>query len=302
MFGGIKKMKLVVACKACLLCLILSLYASVSFADLPIENATEKAAEQAPGGVNAIQHSDVKLAEFYVLYQSVLSDYLVPGEKNGVELNLVNYADLRSDDRLDTLMQFLAEYDYDQLTNKTERIAYFLNAYNIMAINMVVENWPLKSLRGLGNMFRPVWTHSCGTFNNEHMTLRKLEHDILRKQNEPRIHFALNCASVSCPDLRSEPYVGERLEQQLSEQTFGFFKQSVKGVVVDGNQIKVTPLLDWFEEDFEPVGGVTAFLHTYLPKDSVPADWQLQGFLPYDWEVNAHLSGSEKRQIRMRDK
>lgn len=242
------------------------------------------------------------LAEFHQLYQSVLNDGVFSGEKNGVQLNLVDYASLRNDERLEWLMAFLEEFDHAKLTNHEDRTAYFLNAYNIMAINKVCENWPLKSLRSLGNAFRPVWVHQCGRLNHEQMTLRVLEHDILRQQSEPRIHFALNCASVSCPDLRKEPYVGEKLEAQLREQTLGFFRQQGKGLKSEGSNLWLSPLLDWFSGDFADVGGVDVFLKEYLPLAPEGKEWEIQGFLRYDWEVNCHLSGREKRSLRLRSR
>ena len=259
-------------------------------------------AESESSGEYAIDGKPVSLAQFYQLYQSVLSDAVFSGEKNGVPLNLVDYASLRNDDRLDWLMAFLAEFDHSQLAGQADRTAYFLNAYNIMATNKVCENWPLKSLRSLGNAFRPVWTHQCGRLNHERMTLRVLEHDILRQLSEPRIHFALNCASVSCPDLRKEPYVGERIEEQLREQTLGFFRQQGKGLKSEDNKLWLSPLLDWFAEDFEVVGGVEKFLSEYLPAAPEGTEWALQGFLHYDWEVNCHLSGREKRSLRLRNR
>lgn len=251
--------------------------------------------------------SIASLESFNAHYQSLLDDVVTSGQKNGVALNLVDYGALRSDERLDNLMLFLAEYDYNNLPNKSDRIAYFLNAYNVMAINMVADNWPIESLRGLGNMFRPVWTHQCGTLNHEHMTLRVLEHDLLRQQSEPRIHFALNCASVSCPDLRKEPYVGERLDAQLDDQTNTFFAQIGKGSRLDasgldGGKLWVSPLMDWFEEDFEVVDGVEAFLQRYLPTDfssnNAGASLEIEGYLDYDWDVNAHLNLIEKRRAK----
>lgn len=237
------------------------------------------------------------LQEFHRLYQSVLNDAVYEGSKNGVEVNLVDYASLRRDKRLVQLMAFLAEYDHEQLQDKSDRIAYFLNAYNIMAINKVCENWPLKSLRSLGNVFRPVWVHDCGKLNDEAMTLRILEHDILRQQGEPRIHFALNCASVSCPDLRTEPYTGNQLEAQLYDQTMRFFRQQGKGLRTEENRIWLSPLLDWFAEDFEELGGLEAFLSEYLPQPPEGSSWDKQGFLDYDWDVNCILSSREKRTI-----
>jgi len=256
--------------------------------------------------VSPLAHSDTpqkSLDVFYAQYQSLLADVVHEGVKNDLPLNLVDYRALRSDPRLDRLMQFLAEFDYQSLSTRSDRIAYFLNAYNIMALNMVVDNWPIESLRGLGNMFRPVWTHGAGALNHENITLRKLEHDILRKQSEPRIHFALNCASVSCPDLRPEPYQGDRLDAQLDDQTYRFFAQQGKGAQRIDGQLYVSPLMDWFDEDFDEQGGVADFLMRYLSKSqlgSSNAKLEVAGFLDYDWDINAHLNLIGRRRAKQK--
>lgn len=283
-------------------CLLLRLDLKLVYLLFALGFSGNVASSSQPSGAKPIGGTPESLAQFHQLYQSVLNDAVFSGEKNGVQLNLVDYASLRNDERLDWLMTFLEGFDHAQLTSSEDRTAYFLNAYNIMAINKVCENWPLKSLRSLGNAFRPVWTHQCGRLNHEQMTLRVLEHDILRQQSEPRIHFALNCASVSCPDLRKEPYVGERLEAQLREQTLGFFRQQGKGLMSEGSKLWLSPLLDWFSGDFADVGGVDVFLKEYLPLAPEGKEWEIQGFLRYDWEVNCHLSGREKRSLRLRSR
>jgi hypothetical protein len=239
-----------------------------------------------------------ELAEFNELYAALLADYVKPGEKNGVQVNLVNFGAVKKDPRLSLLMDKLEAFNLSVLGTKEAKVAFYLNAYNIMAMNKVAENWPLKSLRGLGNMFRPVWAHQCGTIAGKSMTLRVLEHDILRQLEEPRIHFALNCASVSCPDLRIEPYEASRLEAQLDDQVAKFFSQQGKGFKVSGNKLWLTPLLDWFADDFVDLGGAMAFAEPYLPTPSDGERWQLQGYLEYDWSVNCHLSASELTRLK----
>ena len=116
------------------------------------------------------------------------------------------------------------------------------------------------------------------------MSLDELEHDILRKLGEPRIHFAIVCASVSCPDLRREPYTAALLEVQLEEQVRGFLANEAKGLRLEGRQARVSKIFDWFAEDFSGVGGVAAFIRRYRP---LPAAVAVEADLDYDWSVNA---------------
>jgi Protein of unknown function, DUF547 len=239
-----------------------------------------------------------ELSQFNQVYAGLLLDHVEPGEKGGLQVNLVDYAKLKKDSRLAWLMERLEVFDLSGLSSNEDKVAFYLNAYNIMAMNKVVENWPLKSLRGLGSFFQPVWTHQCGTLAGKPMTLRVLEHDILRQLNEPRIHFALNCASLSCPDLRLEPYEAQKLDAQLQDQVATFFSQQGKGLRINGNKLKLTPLLEWFAEDFAEYGGAMKFVEPYLPAPPEGETWQLTGYLEYDWSVNCNLSATELMRLR----
>ncbi|MDX1451818.1 MAG: DUF547 domain-containing protein [Oleiphilaceae bacterium] len=241
---------------------------------------------------------DQQLSQMLVTYQALLDAHLSAGSKNGKALNLLDYAELRKDERLEVLLEAFEAYPKERLDTRAKQIAFYLNAYNLLAMHKVAKHWPLHKLKDLGSFFRPVWTHHAGKVCGESMTLRKLEHEILRKLGDPRIHFALNCASVSCPDLRAEPYVAERLDAQLNEQTHIFLSQANKGMDIEGNQLILSPLFEWFAEDFEPSGGVLAFLKPYLPDTS--EQWEIVGYFEYDWDVNDHLSAAEWNRIKRR--
>jgi len=243
------------------------------------------------------QAQDLALTELNTLYQALLNDYVSSGEKNGLTANMVNYAEIRHDDRLNDLMTRLQNYPLENLDTKQKKTAFYLNAYNILSITKVADNWPLKRLKSLGTFFKPVWTHSAGKVCGEKMTLRILERDILQQLGEPRIHFALNCASMGCPNLRLEPYRADALEFQLEDQLKEFMKQEGKGMLVVGNgQVKLSKIFEWFDDDFEQIGGVSNLVQTYLPPSDKP--WEIIGYLDYDWDVTCNLSGSEKRKAK----
>jgi len=169
------------------------------------------------------------------------------------------------------------------LVNQQERLAFYINAYNVYAIKMVIDNMPLNSIRDAGSLFTQVWKKPVGTIAGEPITLDQIEHAILRSMGEPRIHFAIVCASLSCPNLRQEAYRAQILEQQLDDQVKIFLNDDSKGLVLEGQRLRLSQIFDWFEEDFDPLGGVEAFVRGYreLPQQ---VNWRAN--LPYNWDLN----------------
>ena len=104
---------------------------------------------------------------------------------------------------------------------------------------------------------------------------------------------------MSCPDLRPEPYTVEKLEEQLKEQTQTFLSQTGKGFQVVGpGEIKLSPIFDWFAEDFASEGGVEHYVQAYLPTSDTP--WKVVGYLNYNWDVNCHITAQDKQEILQR--
>lgn len=216
------------------------------------------------------------------LYNTLLSKYVVQSENDGTHYIGLDYSTLGKDPRFDELLNILQSYPVDTLTEPSQRIAFYINAYNIFAIKMVVDHYPLDSIRDVGSILRPVWKRRAGTLGGDDVTLDQIEHDILRKLGEPRIHFAIVCASVSCPDLRAQAFESELLSEQLDEQVSGFLRNAQKGLEVDKGLIRVSKIFDWFEEDFEPAG-VESFIRRYR---DLPANTRVRANLDYDWSLN----------------
>ncbi len=215
-------------------------------------------------------------------YRLVLN-HIRTGAKNGVTLSLIDYAAIKGDGSLEQAYWTLSVFATKHLTNREEKLAFYINAYNILALKMVADHWPTDSIKDAGSLFSPVWNKPAGQLDGRTVTLGELEHEVLRKIGEPRIHMAIVCASVSCPDLRAEPYTASGLDSQLDEQSRGFLANPGKGLRVSEHAIRVSKIFDWFAEDFTPYGGVARFVRRYrpaLPTLDIDAD------LPYDWDVN----------------
>ncbi len=197
----------------------------------------------------------------------------------------VDYPGVARDPAFSQALLWLATTPPPAARQVAARTAYLLNAYNLLAIRMVVDNQPLASIRDAGNILWPVWKRPAGRVGGREMTLDELEHRQLRPLGDPRVHFALVCASRGCPDLRREPYGEDRLESQLDDQVRNFLADAGKGLRVTDRVIRVSRIFDWFQEDFASYGGVEAFIRHYRP--DLPAGLPIRANLPYDWALNA---------------
>lgn len=222
-------------------------------------------------------------AQSWQLLDDVLAQYVAPVQRQGVMLNAVDYKGLSQDPRYSQIIAQIANYPRESLASREEQLAFYINAYNVYAIKMVIDHYPVESIRDVGSLFSPVWGRTVGSIGGEEFSLDDIEHQVLRKLAEPRIHFAIVCASLSCPDLRGEAYTAEKLEQQLEAQTQRFLNNESKGLLLEGEQVRVSQIFEWFEEDFDVRGGREAFIRHYR---ELPARINLRANLPYNWDLN----------------
>ncbi len=174
-----------------------------------------------------------------------------------------------------------------------EAMAYWINAYNVLAIDTVLRAWPLESIRDAGNLLWPVWRREAGRASGRTVSLHEVEHEILRPLGDPRIHAAIVCASTSCPSLRREPFRADELDAQLDDALRRFLANDRKGLRIDRSRgrASISRIFDWFEEDFESRGGVRATLVRYAPEADrawleARADDLTISHFDYDWTLN----------------
>lgn len=185
--------------------------------------------------------------------------------------------------------------------SKSEQLAFLINAYNAFTIQKVLTRYPeLASIRDFGTVFGNPWKDRFFTLLGRPASLDGIEHDMIRAPgvfDEPRIHFAVNCASVGCPMLREEAYAGERLEAQLEEQTRRFLSDRSRNRFADG-RLAVSKIFEWYRKDFASgyrgIGSVEQFLarHADLLADSPEDRARIRAgalrvdSLDYDWALN----------------
>lgn len=136
---------------------------------------------------------------------------------------------------------------------KAERIAFLINAYNAFTVELILANYPVKSIKDIGGILDNRWKRRFFTLFGKPASLDMVEHEMLRKPgayDDPRVHFAVNCASIGCPMLREEAYTAAKLEGQLEEQTRRFLGDRSRNRYASG-RLEVSEIFKWFREDWE---------------------------------------------------
>ena len=225
-------------------------------------------------------------------WDSLIKKYVKPKRVDGIFINAVDYKNLKNDSNFNRLISRLGSAQLVSLKSREEKLVFWINTYNILAAKMVTDHYPIKSIKDAGSIFSRVWKKNAGHVAGKEITLNEIEHEILRKMDEPRVHMAIVCASVSCPDLRLEAFNVNSLNEQLDDQMKVFLKSSEKGMKIDNkkNRVYLSSIFKWFEDDFESRGGVLKFIANYVSPD-VAKKLTRSGikiyYLEYNWAINS---------------
>ncbi len=171
--------------------------------------------------------------------------------------------------------------------SREEELAYWINAYNAFTVKLIIDHYPVTSIKDSKKgvpFVNSVWDIKFFTVGNKRMDLNTIEHSILRKKfNEPRIHFSIVCASVSCPRLRNEAYVAADLERQLQEQAVEFINDESKNQI-GNSEVRLSPIFSWFKKDFTKNMTLMEYIRSYSERK--PGTSVKPGFMDYDWNLN----------------
>lgn len=202
----------------------------------------------------------------------------------------VDYAGLKKDSSdLDAWLDAAAKADEADFKGRPreERLAFLINVYNAATLRLILDRYPIASIRKIGPVWDPnkAWKLPAVRIFGRTVTLNAVEHEMIRPVfKEPRVHFALVCAAKGCPPLRSEAYDGARLNAQLDDQARSFLSQKAENDASRGGKtVHLSPIFKWYMEDF---GGskksVLAFVKKWLPvEEGWTVDWT-----EYDWSLN----------------
>lgn len=187
----------------------------------------------------------------------------------------------------DYLRVLVTTRDLDQLP-RDEKLAFYLNAYNAYTVKMVLDHYPLSSIRSIGLLPGAAFRTGFIPLGGETLSLNDLE-DRLRALRDPRIHFALVCASKSCPALRAQAYTAAQLDAQLDQAARGFLADAGKNRL-EGEAVWLSSIFKWYRGDFEgAAGSLPAFVARFAPRpmaDALGKPGARIGFLDYDWSLN----------------
>ncbi|WP_029458516.1 DUF547 domain-containing protein [Solidesulfovibrio alcoholivorans] len=204
---------------------------------------------------------------------------------------VVDYAGLKKDEAtLDNYLAALAAVDPAALSGP-ERFAYYINVYNAWTLKLILEHYPgIRSIKDAGNLFRSPWQRAFVRLRAGTVSLDDVEHGILRPQfHDPRVHFAVNCASKSCPPLAGAPYAGATLDAALDAAARACINNPANTFFKDGT-LHVSRIFDWYGEDFGGPEGVWRFIRRYaappLAAAMDAAGRHELAYTPYDWSLN----------------
>lgn len=237
----------------------------------------------------------------FELYQKFLNRYTHPNQKiAGVNLTGVDYQVItneagQADSPYMLLLKNFSSYDLAGLSSRKEKLAFWINAYNLGAVKMIIDHFPTNSIRSRKiNFFKNPWDIKIINIGGSNYTLAQIEHEILLGQlAEPMVHFAIVCASISCPDLSPDVYHQDRLDGQLKKQASLFLNSQEKGLRIDREHgIIYFSRIFKFDKKTFPDGAISA-IDLISPFLSGNDRIYLEGrkfkveYLDYNWDLNS---------------
>lgn len=187
---------------------------------------------------------------------------------------------MKEKDRLSDYLKILSINNPKKHWPVQELLAYYINLYNAHTVKLIIDNYPTESIKNINGP----WTRGIVSIGDRKLSLGGIENSILRKMNEPRIHFAINCASISCPKLLNEAYTADHIEEQLDKVTKAFINGPKNELSID--YPKLSSIFDWYAKDFQVNGkqDVIGYINQYTSvqiQSNAPIE-----YLEYNWNLN----------------
>lgn len=209
--------------------------------------------------------------------------------KKYVSNGLVNYKKWKQEQaelkRYLESLSTVSVHEYNQFTTN-QKLAFLINAYNAFTIQLILNHYPVTGIKKIGGIFQNPWKIKFFQLLGEERHLDWIEHSKLRVDfQEPRVHFAIVCASIGCPVLQSEAYTADKLEFQLEKATKEFLSDKSKNFYEHKKKILyLSPIFKWFRSDFEKKSSLVSFVQAYF-SETIPENVDIE-FTDYDWSLN----------------
>jgi len=192
----------------------------------------------------------------------------------------VNYNGFKKDRKpLLAYITLLGENLPKESWTQEEKLAYWMNAYNAMTVDLILRNLPVESIKDI----KKPWDQRYWKLGDKYYNLDEIEHQILRKMNEPRIHFGINCASFSCPPLLNEAFTPAKVDAQLEKLATQFINDSSRNKISE-NSVEISNIFKWFSKDFKQNGSIIDYLNKYANVNI--SEGAKVRFMDYDWSLN----------------
>ena len=229
-----------------------------------------------------------KIEVSHQAWQDLLDKYLDADHASGV--NRFNYKAVESSDRkaLDDYLDSLQSLDPRQLS-RNEQLAYWVNLYNALTAQVVLEEYPVESIRKIRFLTSPFgpWDKNLLKIQGKKLSLNDIEHGILRPiWKDPRIHFAVNCASIGCPNLVDEAFSAANADELMTDAANDFINHS-RGVEIKGDTLVLSSIFDWYGGDFgSNEAEIVAYIAQFFDGDTSQLKGLTKFEYQYDWNLN----------------
>jgi len=246
------------------------------------QNLAERFSAHDPQSATTVDHS---------AWDAMLKQHVTRDETG---LNRVNYAAWKRESR-DGLLAYIGRMEKVEVTklSRSEQYAYWVNLYNAVTVALILKHYPVDSIRDIdispGFFSNGPWGAKLVEVGGVELSLDNIEHDILRVNwDEPRVHYAVNCASIGCPNLARDAYTGTQLDSQLDAAARAYIA-SPRGIHFDGDRVTVSKIYSWYDEDFgNSEAGVIEHISQYANGETAQRVAGLSSIddYEYDWSLN----------------
>jgi len=196
----------------------------------------------------------------------------------------VDYKNLKKNERkLDTYLDLISKNPPQDSWTKNQKKAYLINAYNAFTVKLILDHYPVESIKDIGGFFSSPFTTEFAKIDGKLYSLDDIEKGMLLKMGDPRVHFAVNCASESCPKLLNEAYVASKLDKQLDASSKTFVNSNKNKL--SKTKVELSKIFKWYASDFESeYGTVIRFINMYA-NETINEEANID-YLSYSWELN----------------